>query len=179
MGSTNGDGDGRAKADQAAQRHFDQVERTADAIKRGIAERIAPTTPPPMSGAEHQVERSWLGLTPDERIAEVRGCGQKLHRPGPSGSHRCHGRPGVVDVTEKIFLGAIERVDGEAFAFVVAPGMSPEEIAAAIEAATSNARQGRRRSCSAARLFGLPDETKAEETKAAQKPVVPRDWLFP
>ena len=64
-----GNGDGRAKADQAAQRHFDQVERMAAAIKRGIAERIAPT--PPMSGAEHQVERSWLGLTPDERIAEA------------------------------------------------------------------------------------------------------------
>ena len=68
--STNGDGDGRAKADQAAQRHFEARERMAAAIKRGIAERIAPTPPPPMSGAEHKVERSWLGLTPDEMIVE-------------------------------------------------------------------------------------------------------------
>lgn len=83
-------------------------------------------------------------------------------------------------MTEKIFLGAIERVDGEAFAFVVSPGMSPEEIAAAIEAANIERAARQAQELEALRgMFGLPDETKAEETKAAQKPVVPRDWLFP
>ena len=64
--STNGDGDGRANADQAAQRHFEARERMAAAIKRGIAERIAPTPPRPIERGHAQGR----GLTPDEMIAE-------------------------------------------------------------------------------------------------------------